>query len=99
MKPTTDSVTSPVRASAIDKYVSWLALDQQRPKKRMFESSLEEIQNGLEEAKRREKLTAERLKRQSEESSLLRQEMENTKRMLQDLQSAIRNVITPTGPA
>ena len=99
MKPTTDSVTSPVRASEIDKYVSWLALDQQRPKKRMFESSLEEIQNGLEEAKRREKLTAERLKRQSEERSLLRQEMENTKRMLQDLQSAIRNVITPTGPA
>ncbi len=66
----------------IDKYVSWLALDQQRPKKRMFDSSLEDVQNELEEAKRREKLTAERLKRQSEESSLLRLEMDNTKRLL-----------------
>lgn len=87
------------QSTALNSYINYLAIDREKPKKRLFDSSLEEIQNELEEAKRREKLTAERLKRQGEESSLLRQEMENTKRLLQELQTTIRNVITPTGSA
>ncbi len=66
----------------IDKYVSWLALDQRRPKKRMFDSNLNDIQNELEESKRREKLTADRLRRQQEEMDLLKEQLAGISEMV-----------------
>ncbi len=73
----------------IDKYVSWLALDQRKPKKRMFDSSLEVVQNELEEAKRREKLTADRLKRLQEDNEQMQGDVAETKRLFVELQEAI----------
>ena len=59
------------QSTALNAYINYLAIDRERPKKRLFDSSLEEIQNELEQAKQREKLTADRLQRQQEESKLL----------------------------
>ncbi len=66
----------------IDKYVTWLALDQQRPKRRVFDSNLNQIQSELEETKRRDRINAERVERQQEENAMLRDELETTRQEL-----------------
>ena len=56
----------------IDKYVTWLALDQQRPKRRVFDSNLAQIQGELEEAKQRERLMADRLQKTRDENDQIK---------------------------
>ena len=62
-------------SDAINHYVAYLAIDRGRPKKKLFDSSLEEARNELAVAKRREQLTAERLHRQTEENRILREQV------------------------
>jgi integrase len=54
-------------SKTLDAYINYLAIDRHGPKRRLFTSSLQEVQNDLEEAKRREKLQADRIERQQEE--------------------------------
>ena len=76
----------------IDKYVNWLALDQRRPKKRVFDSSLAQIQSELGEAKRRERVRGERMQRQAEQNATLRNELERTRADLATLRRLIERV-------
>jgi len=78
------------QSKALNAYINYLALARQKPKKRMFDSSLEKVQNELEEAKRREKLSGERLRRVQEENELLRNEFVGTRRSISELQAAIK---------
>jgi len=59
-------------SSTLDAYINYLAIDRWRPKKKLHAASLQEIQNDLGEAKRRENLMGERLRRQSEDNLALR---------------------------
>lgn len=63
----------------IDKYVTWLALDQRRPKRRVFDSHLALIQSELEDSKQRERVNRERAQRHQEENAVLRAELERTR--------------------
>lgn len=82
----------------IDKYVTWLALDQRRPKKRVFDSSLAQVQSELESAKRRERLDGERFVRQAEENTRLRAELERTRADLASLRVTVERAIAkPVG--
>lgn len=54
-------------SKSLNAYINYLAIDRHRSKKRLFTTSLQEVQNDLEEARKREKLQAERMKRQQEE--------------------------------
>jgi len=81
------------QSKALNAYINYLAIDRERPKKRLFDSSLEQIQNELEEAKRREKLSAERIKRQAEDNKILRTELERTKVDIVELQRLVRSAM------
>lgn len=72
-------------SSALNAYINYLAIDREQPKKRLFDTNLEEIQNQLEEARSREKLIAERLRRQQEEN-------ERFKARFDEMQAEVRQV-------
>ena len=77
----------------IDVYVSYLAIDRRKPKKKIFDSSLEKIQNELEETKQREKLAAERIRRHGEENERLKDELDKTQEDLKALRKKIEDVL------
>ncbi|MCG3132755.1 MAG: hypothetical protein FLDDKLPJ_03621 [Phycisphaerae bacterium] len=76
-------------SSALNAYLNYLAIDRQKPKKRLFDSSLEQVQSDLEEARRREKLHGERLERQAEENRELRDELKETQATVRDMKKLI----------
>ncbi len=80
------------QSKAMNAYINYLAIDRERPKKRLFDSSLEEIQNELEEARRREKLSAERIRRQGEENERTKRELEQTRDDIDALKKLIESV-------
>ncbi|MFA6023114.1 MAG: hypothetical protein WC781_03425 [Candidatus Pacearchaeota archaeon] len=51
----------------IDKYVNFLAMDRHETKKKIYNNSLEKVENELEETKQNLKLTGERMKKQSDD--------------------------------
>ena len=77
----------------IDAYVSYLAIDRRKPKKKLFDSNLQAIQNDLEEARKREKLYSERLRRQSEENELMKEELDKTRNDIQALKKIVAGVL------
>ena len=85
------------QSKALNAYINYLAIDRERPKKRLFDSSLEEIQNELEETKRREKLSAERIRRQGQENDQLKSELDRTQEDVQDLRKLVeRSIVSLT---
>lgn len=50
----------------IDKYVTYLALDRHKPKKRLFDSNVEELKKELDDFKKREKLYNQRFEEMNE---------------------------------
>ena len=82
------------QSGALNAYINYLAIDREKPKKRLFDSSLEEIQNELEEAKGREKLSAERIRRQGEENELVKTELEQTRREMQVIRKLMEEIRT-----
>ena len=76
-------------SSALNAYLNYLAIDRQKPKKRLFDTSLEQVQGELEEAKRREKLVGERLQRQGEENRDLWDELQETRTAVRDLKKLV----------
>lgn len=77
---------------ALDRYVSYLAIDREKPKKRLFDSSLEEIQRQLEEARRREKLGGERIQRLGEENQSLKLDVDDARTELRKLREEFREM-------
>ena len=73
------------QSKTLNAYINYLAIDRERPKERVFDSSLEEIQNELEETKRREKLSGDRIRRQGEENEQLKAELRQTNRDVAEL--------------
>ncbi len=82
------------QSQALNAYINYLAIDREKPKKRLFDSSLEEIQNELEEAKGREKLSAERVRRQGEEAERIKSELEQTRRDMQAMRKLVEEIRT-----
>jgi len=86
------------QSKALNAYINYLAIDRERPKKRLFDSSLELIQNELEEARRREKLSADRIRRQAEENEVLRAELERTKSDVGALRELVEQAVGKMAP-
>ncbi len=59
-------------STTLNAYINYLAIDRHRPKNQLLTTNLEEVQNKLEQARHREKLQAERIKRQEQELQALR---------------------------
>jgi len=76
----------------IDAYVSHLALDRRKPKKKLYDNSLQRIQNELEEARQREKLSVDRIRRQGEENQSLRAELERQREDLLELKMNLKTL-------
>ena len=57
----------------IDKYINFLAIGRHKSKKKVYDSNIHMISNELEETKKREMLTAQRMERQKEELDELKQ--------------------------
>jgi hypothetical protein len=68
-----------ITSRELNVYVSYLAANKQMPKKKLFQSNLEEVQDELEETKRREKLQGSRIERQQEELDLMKEENKQIK--------------------
>jgi len=77
----------------LDVYINYLAIDRHKPKKRLYTSNLQEIQNELEEAKRREKLTGERVRRHAEDNEMLRGELRKTRDDLKDFKKKVERIL------
>jgi hypothetical protein len=50
----------------IDKYVTFLALDRHKPKKRLFDTNIDDLKKEVEESKKREKMLAQRIEEMKE---------------------------------
>ncbi|OHB49714.1 MAG: hypothetical protein A2Y10_06030 [Planctomycetes bacterium GWF2_41_51] len=68
-------------SKSLNAYINYLAIDRHAPKKRLLTSNLQEVQNELEEARRREKLQAERIERQQEELRALQMKVDEVLRL------------------
>ncbi len=77
----------------IDVYVSHLAIDRRKPKKQLFDTTMERIHRELEEAKAREKLAASRIQRQGEENEMMRLELERTQQDLKELARVVQGIV------
>jgi len=71
-----------ISSRELDVYVSYLAANKQTPKKRLFDSNLEEVQDKLEESEKREKLHANRVERQNEKIDTLEKEITMVKKLM-----------------
>lgn len=77
----------------IDVYVSHLAIDRRKPKKKLHDASLRRIEQDLEAARHREKQFGQRLRRQQEENDNLRSELNRTRDDLRHLREQIEQVL------
>ncbi len=77
----------------IDAYVSYLAIDRRKPKKKLYDGNLQRIEGELAQTKQREHLLNERTRRQGEENEALRLELVQTRRDLHDLSKRIERII------
>tara|TARA_Y100000310_G_scaffold79653_1_gene76289 strand:+ start:106 stop:1371 length:1266 start_codon:yes stop_codon:yes gene_type:complete len=75
-----------ISSRELDVYVSYLAANKKMPKKQLFHSNLEEIQDDLDESVRREKLQGQRHERTNEE-------LHNTQQELRALQDQVKLIL------
>lgn len=85
-------------SSALNAYINFLAIDRGRPKKKLFDSSLRDLQFQLEETLRREKLTRMRLQKQEEDNGALRSELTHTQSDLVELRSKVEKLMSTIMP-
>ena len=79
-------------SSTLDAYINYLAIDRWRPKEKLHASSLQEIQNDLGEAKRRENLMGERLRRQSEDNLALRSALDQIRQEMRRFKETLKGM-------
>lgn len=85
-------------SSALNAYINFLAIDRGKPKKKLFDSSLQDLKYQLQENLRREKLTRMRTQHQEDENNSLRKELSRTQSDLTDLRSSVEKLIVRLGP-
>ena len=85
-------------SSALNAYINFLAIDRGKPKKKLFDSSLNDLQVQLQETLRREKLTRMRLQRQESDNSALSEELARTRSDLCALRSTVEGLISELVP-
>lgn len=84
----------------IDRYVNWLALGRQMPKRRLHDNSVESLSQELRESRDREKLMHERLRTmQSEIQELKTQHNRNNRIMLEQVRRIISGRQRAQAPA
>lgn len=83
-----------ISSRELDVYVSYLASNKKIPKKKLFQTNLEDVQDELEETKRREKLQGNRIERQGEDIENLEKTVEELKKMLHRVMGESKATIT-----
>ncbi|SRR6266540_2143721 len=78
----------------IDAYVSYLAIDRRKPKKKLYDTNLQKIQVELSNARGRERLLSGRLQRQGDENKELWQELDQTRKDLAELKRRVERVFS-----
>ncbi len=90
---TTDEVNARLghtpRSAALDAYINFLAIDREKPKQRVFDTSLEELQHQLTEAKQQAGLAGERLERQEQQQHAMQAEIARTRVDVQEIRRMI----------
>ena len=76
----------------IDVYVSYLAINRRKPKKKVFDNDLARLKTELEEAKQREKLTGERVRRHEEENQAIKVQIRQGKREVAELRATMKRL-------
>lgn len=84
-------------SKSLNAYINYLALDRHRPQKRLFNSTVEGLKNDLTEAKQKEKIAAERLKRQQEESDAMKAELVQTLKDIKAMKQSMMNLLSQAG--
>ncbi|MCX7012962.1 MAG: hypothetical protein NTW86_10470 [Candidatus Sumerlaeota bacterium] len=79
-------------SDTLDAYINYLALDRHRPKKKLQAVRLSEIHNELEEAKRREKMLHERLRKQGEENTAMKKALSEIRSQMGEFRSLVQRI-------
>ncbi len=87
-----------ISSRELDVYVSYLAANKKMPKKKLFQSNLEEIHDELDESKRREKLQGQRMEAMQEDAERDRKERKSMREEIEELKQAIRLMTNETTP-
>jgi hypothetical protein len=99
---TTDEVNSRLghapSSKEIDAYVSYLAIDRRKPKRKLYDTSLQDLKSELEKAKQREKLFGQRLILTFDENRVLRAELEQTRKSVADLRTLVERTLKNQNP-
>ena len=77
----------------LDTYINFLAIDRGKPKKKLFDSSLNDLQMQLQETLRREKLTRMRLQHQENNNSIVSRELARTRSDLCELRLTVEGLM------
>jgi hypothetical protein len=77
-------------SKVIDKYVNYLAINKERPKKKIIDSSLATIKEDLDESKQREKLHVNRIKLVQEENINLRSKLDSVTMDLESIKHEVK---------
>ena len=80
-------------SSALDRYLNFLAIDRDKAKQKVQQSSLETKQIELVETRQRERLAKEGMQRQHEANERMAKELDRTKSDIQELRAVVRRIL------
>ena len=86
-------------ASTLNHYINHLAIDRHRPKRKLYESKMEALQEELRELKERERLSrgrsdlGENGRQAVDENQVLKSELAQTKVRVEELAQMVRDVL------
>lgn len=83
-----------ISSRELDVYVSYLAANKITPKKKLFQNNLEEVQDEMEESKKREKLYSNRIERQQETMEKQNEDIEELKGTIEKMKHILKNVVS-----
>ena len=83
-------------SKSLNAYINYLAIDRHRPKKKLHTTNMEALQSELEEARQREKLLGDRLRRHADEQDLMGSQLKDTRHELLKLRKLVESVIRPS---
>ena len=78
---------------ALEAYINYLALDRDKAKQKVHQSSLEAKQKHLDESRQRERLVKEAVQRQLKENNAMRKELDQTKIGLERLKKVVEQIL------
>ena len=79
-------------SDAITHYVSYLAIDRSRPKQKLRQGQLQQAQHELQEARNRERLAGERIRKQEQQLQTMRAAWEQTMEDVRELRKTLEVV-------